>query len=179
MKTLYFMISFLVLAQLGRAQQPCDSCCQQSFPYEFCNPTDGSIFVSCSINPNSDTLNGAPVKAFIPSCVIVDPMPDYAIWQPTGPPPKAGSLLSNDALNNDPNEETGAQAQQSSDETLFDQIPSQPPVDPSTGPGLYPVTTDPGPMPSCGDSAPYPDPQAPDRQSIWDRYVNSRYSEYD
>ncbi len=178
MKKIYLLIGFLTVANVGWAQQQCDSCCQQSFPYEFCNPTDGSIFVKCSTNPNDDTVNGAPAKAFIPSCVIVDPMPDNVVWQPIGPSPQPGALLSDDDLDNNSNEEAGAAVQQASDSILFGEYPGQPPVDPSTEPNLYPITSDPGPEPSCGDSAPYPDPQLPDRQAILDRYKNYDYTQY-
>ncbi len=175
MKKLYFLVAFLAVGKIGWAQKICDSCCKESFPYEFCDATGAGVFVACSSNPNAD---GKAVKAFIPSCVIVDPMPGNAIWQPNGPPAGPAGLLGDDDLNDNPNEEAGAAAQQSSDAKLFNQLPTgQPPLDPDFESDLYPVTSAPGPEPTCGDE-PYPDQlYAPDRQAIFDRYVNASPTE--
>ncbi len=155
MKKIYLLIFFLAIARMGWSQAPCNiPCCQQSFPYEFCDK-NGNVTVHCSTNPNDDPANGMPAKAFIPSCVNVDQMPDNALWQPTKAPPQPAVYVGDNAFDQSNqfvgDEESGAQAQQESDETLFDQIPSQQPVDPSTEPTLFPVMTPPGDEPTCGD----------------------------
>ncbi len=162
MKQLYFIIVLLLVSGVSRAQTICDSCCAESFPYTFCSLLGNSQFTQCSSNPNAD---GNPVKSFIPSCVIVDPMRPDALWQPKGPPPTPASLLSNDALDNDTDKESGASTQFDADQTLFLQIPPQPPS-PPTDPGETP------PENTCGDD-PYPlGLSVPSRESIFERYVD-------
>ena len=88
MKILFILLwgCQLFFIETATAQGPCNiPCCDQEFPYVFCDQS-GNQYVKCSSNPNND---GTPAKAFIPGCVVVDQMDPSIIWQPNEAVPDA------------------------------------------------------------------------------------------
>ncbi len=84
-KILLTIFGFLLFAvNTSVAQVTCTiPCWQQSFPYNFCDPSTGLQFIQCSTFPNDDPP-GVPVKAYIPGCVAI--YYEYnmdTLWQPS------------------------------------------------------------------------------------------------
>jgi Secretion system C-terminal sorting domain len=76
-------VSSVVIPPSTHCPIRCDS---ESFPYWFCNLSADSIFLECSINPNS--MSGLlPDKTHMPGNVIVVPIDTSLWWQPTGTVP--------------------------------------------------------------------------------------------
>jgi hypothetical protein len=89
MKNFIVLISLLLVSiadtSFGQSGVCTIPCCDQCFPYIFCN-TDGTQYLQCSKNPNED---GTPTKSYIPNCVEVDDMRTDDIYQPQTSVPSA------------------------------------------------------------------------------------------
>ncbi|HZK75691.1 MAG TPA: zinc-dependent metalloprotease, partial [Candidatus Kapabacteria bacterium] len=165
-------LALIAISPFARAQgNSCNiPCCQQSFPYEFCNSDGTDAPTRCSTNPNAD---GIPAKSFIPGCVnIENAMPADGLMQPNAIPPKPASYLGDDYfLSKYTSTDSfnyyagyGGSLQQGIDSVRFTE--NKPPQDPRNDPTDYLIMTDPGDEPSCCPDCP-PDQYGGDSCQQW------------
>ncbi len=119
-------------------------CCQESFPYDFCN-SKGQKITICSKDPENDPA-GSPAKAFFPGCVtMMNSMPPDGLFMPTTDPPQLPPIDVQEPDQNDPNFAydyyvwSGASGQLGVDQ--YQWSTGQPPIPPTVqfDPGIEPI----------------------------------------